>query len=109
MPTHSDPDDDGGLPEWVVADLFGASARRVVLCQLHRADGPVPVCDLVTALAEQSTTADTHRDARMELFQTHLPKLTATEVVEFDSVQGTLRLADAADALAPRLADCPDP
>jgi hypothetical protein len=45
----------------------------------------------------------------MELFQEHLPKLTATEAVDFDPVRGTVRLGGAADALASRLADCSEP
>lgn len=107
MAANHKPPDESGLPEWVVADLFAASTREYVLCRLHRVDGPVPLCDLVADLAESSDAA-AHREVRMELFQEHLPKLTATDVVDLDPVRGTLSLGGAADALAPRLAECPE-
>jgi hypothetical protein len=108
MPTHSDSDEENGLPEWVMADLFDATVREQVLCRLHHADGPVLLCDIVAELVDRSTTGETRREVRMDLFETHLPKLTATRVVAFDSARGTLRLTDTADALATRLADCPE-
>ncbi|WP_246985400.1 DUF7344 domain-containing protein [Halorientalis marina] len=106
MPAENERADDGGLPEWVVADLFAAPTRERILCRLRRADGPVLLCDIVAELAASS--AETRREVRMTLFQEHLPKLTATGAVEFDSARGTLSPGGAADALAPRLTDCPE-
>lgn len=101
-----DSTDREGLPEWVVADLFAASTRERVLCLLHRANEPVPLCDVVAELVASANAGVTHEEVRMTLFQEHLPKLTATGAVEIDSARGTLALGEAGNALAPHLADC---
>lgn len=94
------PDGDG-LPENVVADLLANDRRRRALEVLVERSDPVVVGDLAaTVLAEErgesidELPAEVARVARDEFFQDHLPKLTATGVVEYDSLVGTVALTD---------------
>ncbi|WP_436910801.1 DUF7344 domain-containing protein [Halosimplex marinum] len=91
---------DGRLPESVVADLRGDEFRRRALARLVERDEPVPVSDLAreAVAAERDedppdVPADAVDAARAELFQEHLPKLTATGVVSYDSLVGTVELS----------------
>jgi len=96
--SHGAPTD---LPEHVVTDLLAAERRRIALSYLAERDGPVALDDLaaVVRAREQNTTPDAvteseRRAVREEFFETHLPKLTATDVVEYDSMIATVALAD---------------
>jgi|AntRauTorcE11898_2_1112593.scaffolds.fasta_scaffold68856_1 hypothetical protein len=89
------------LPDHVVTDLLGDARRRIALSYLAERDGPVALDDLaaVVRAREQNTTPKTvpeceRRAVREEFFETHLPKLTATDVVEYDSMIATVALAD---------------
>lgn len=89
------------LPEHVVADLLSARRRRHLLACLEDAGGPVPVTDLAAAVAAREDDTDPgavgperHRNVRAEIYERHLPKLTATGVVEFDSMRGTVSLKE---------------
>jgi hypothetical protein len=67
------------------------------------------VDDLATKLAAWSTsggdvTTSERRAARTEIYQEHLPKLTATGVVRFDSLLGQVELRDV-PALTARLGE----
>jgi|GEM_PF-1236800 len=108
---------DGRLPDSAIADLREHERRRRALALLAEREEPVPVSDLardvVAAERDQSVDdvpADAVEAGRTELFQRHLPKLTATGVVRYDSLVGTVELAtddprllgrDAADAGRP--------
>jgi hypothetical protein len=88
------------LPEDVVADLLESDRRRRLLACLADADGALPVSDLARCVAEREsagndetidqTTISTVRD---DVYHEHLPKLTATGVVTFDSLVGTVEFA----------------
>jgi hypothetical protein len=88
------------LPDSVVADLRSDDRRRCALARLDDAEGPLPITDLARQLAAtergepvDDVPTDAVGTVRRDLFETHLPKLTATEVVEYDSQVGTVELA----------------
>ncbi|AQL43901.1 hypothetical protein BV210_14840 [Halorientalis sp. IM1011] len=93
MATHTaDPEPDeidraGELPPHVVDGLLASRRRRRSLRLLREAEEPVVVGDLAERLA--GSEADPRR-VRAELYQCHLPRLTATGVVAFDSLLGTV-------------------
>ncbi|NLV10962.1 hypothetical protein ACAH01_07400 [Halomicrobium sp. HM KBTZ05] len=93
------------LPEQVVADLFASERRRFAVEILAERDGPMALDDLAAAVRarergiEPAAVPDRERrSVRDAFFERHLPKLTATGVVEYDSMVATVALAD--DAVA---------
>jgi len=89
-------DDGDGVPPAVIEDILDAPARRRLLDCLLDSDEPVAVDDLAEDLALSRDASSPvgqgeRRDHRTEIYQTHLPKLTATEVVAFDSMRGLIR------------------
>jgi hypothetical protein len=87
------------LPDRVVADLLSSDRRRRLLTCLEDHGGRLPVTDLAAAVAareagveSEAVDPERHRTVREEIYERHLPKLTATGVVEFDSMRGTLTL-----------------
>jgi DNA-binding transcriptional ArsR family regulator len=121
MATHTaDPDPEGSrcrdaLPSDVVDGLLASRARRRLLHWLREAGEPVAVGDLAARLAaaEESTDeagepddgiAADPRQARRQIYQRHLPRLTATGVVTFDSRLGTVEFTGGS-RLAARLDD----
>ncbi|MFB6178286.1 MAG: hypothetical protein ABEI77_01020 [Halorientalis sp.] len=82
------------LPETVIEDLLDSSQRRSLLAVLVDRDEPVPVGDLARELVgtdqRDGDSAVERRRVRTEIYQDHLPKLTATGVVTFDSRLGTV-------------------
>jgi hypothetical protein len=119
MATHSSdpvPDRQQGeeqVPAAVVDDLLASRARRRLLQCLRDAGEPVPVDDLAAELAEprveggrsadsETTLPTDRRTARADVYQRHLPRLTETGVVTFDSLLGTVEFTGGA-RLAARL------
>jgi hypothetical protein len=86
----------------VIEELLAAPRRRVVLRVLVDRGGPVPVDDLARELTGDAASRAERRAARTEIYQEHLPKLTATGVVAFDSMLGTVEFLGG-DALTARL------
>lgn len=89
------------LPEQVVSDLLSSDRRRRLLGCLEDHGGRLPVTDLAAAVAAREAGTevadvdpDRHRAVREEIYECHLPKLTATGVVEFDSMRGTVTLRE---------------
>ncbi|MFC7142761.1 hypothetical protein ACFQMA_23360 [Halosimplex aquaticum] len=92
--------DGTALPDSVIADLRKDDRRRLVLSRLAESDRALPVSDLAryVAATERDEPAEEVPDgaadaARRDIFQHHLPKLTATGVVRYDSLVGTVELA----------------
>ncbi len=92
---------DPNLPDDVVDDILGADRRRYALEALSRRDAAMVVDDLaavVRARETGSTPDDVESEERQrvrdDFFQRHLPKLTATDVVRYDSMLGTVELRD---------------
>jgi hypothetical protein len=90
------------LPAEVCAELL-SSRRRCRLLVTLAEGGEAAVVDLAAQLAaaewgtEPGAVNELERqELRREIFDRHLPKLTATGVVEYDSLLGKLRLAEPA-------------
>jgi hypothetical protein len=93
-----------GLPAAVIEQLVADPRRRALLGLLIDRGEAVPVDDLAAHLAESAEPSRAERrEARTEIYQEHLPKLTAPDVVAFDSLLGTVTYRGG-DALAARLA-----
>ncbi|MFB6075316.1 MAG: hypothetical protein ABEJ89_09915 [Haloarculaceae archaeon] len=91
----------GDLPPEVVEDLLADERRRAALAVLRDASEPVVIGDLAAAVLSRETGESASAlarervvDVREEFFQRHLPKLTATGVVEYDSLVGTVALVE---------------
>lgn len=89
------------LPDEVVEDILEADRRRIALEILDEREDPVVIDDLAAAVRAreldtdpESVPTEERREIRDEFFADHLPKLTATEVVSYNSLLGTLTLAD---------------
>jgi hypothetical protein len=87
------------LPGEVVEDILSADRRRTLLSCLTDHGGEMPVADLAACVSTREqglTEGDVKEPARGqlydELYDEHLPKLTATGVVEFDSLRDCVRL-----------------
>jgi len=85
------------LPGKVVEDILSSERRRVMLSCLADCDGKMVVDDLAAAVcAAEGRPVDeaTRREAREDIYDRHLPKLTATGVVEYDSMREAIELLD---------------
>ncbi|WP_436924485.1 DUF7344 domain-containing protein [Halosimplex amylolyticum] len=114
-------DERSELPQSVIADLRADDRRRQALTRLAECERALPISDLARHVAAterdepvDEVPADAADAVRRDFFQQHLPKLTATGVVTYDSLVGTVELAtdderlladdgetDAADETAP--------
>jgi hypothetical protein len=96
-----------GLPAAVVTELL-SSRRRCLLVLTLAQQGESAVVDLAARLAadaerEPAAVDETQTERiRQEIYDHHLPKLTATGIVEYDSVLGKVRLAEPAIVPAAR-------
>jgi len=109
---HAESDTGGELPEAVVEDLLSADSRRQALSILAARDGPVVVEELARDIVADRTgrpasaVSEADRDAMVEeLFTEHIPKLTATEVIRYDSMLGAVELVRPELAAESRLTD----
>jgi len=98
----------GDLPEAIVEDLVGDPRRRILLDHLAERDEPVALTDLAAAVrasedgcAPADVPAERRRATLEGMLETDLPKLTATGVVEYDSMRGTVTLQ--AEAVAEQM------
>lgn len=98
------------LPEMVIEELLAEPYRRAMLQSLRAHDGAVTVRQLALHVVarERSISPDAvppqARDrARERLYKHHLPKLTATGVVRYNSRNASVELDRAADQLLDRL------
>jgi len=96
---HPTSDERCGLPAAVIDDLLADETRRIALRILAEHGEPMVVESLARAVvaeqddcAEAAVSAAAREIVREELFTEHLPKLTATGVVEYDSMLGTVDL-----------------
>jgi hypothetical protein len=96
---RSDTDGGTGLPTPVVEDLLAETNRRIALSILADADEPIVVESLAAEVvakrdgcAPEDVDPDAQAAMREELFTDHIPKLTATDVLEYDSMVGTVEL-----------------
>ena len=103
MASTEHPTDCPGVPQAVDDDLLSSQRRCRMVTALAAAGDAVVVEDLATAVlaAEKKADAgaldsDDCRSAAEDIFEHHLPKLTAIGLVEYDSMLGTVRLTEPA-------------
>jgi hypothetical protein len=96
---NANTDEGGNVPQPVIEDLLADETRRQALEILRTREGPVVVEDLAAAVVgtrkdcPTSAVSATDREAvAEELFTEHIPKLTATGVVTYDSLLGAVEL-----------------
>jgi hypothetical protein len=88
------------LPGEVIEDILSADRRRTMLSCLSDNGGEMAITDLAACVCarERGVTEGSlgQRDREElydDLYDEHLPKLTATGVVEFDSLRDSVRLS----------------
>lgn len=93
MSTYADPNG-CKLPSQVWDDILDDDCRRWVLNTLAERGDPVVVADMATDMVSASTVQTPEdRDAvERELFERHLPKLTAADIVNYNPRLGTIEL-----------------
>ncbi len=87
------------LPAAVVEDLVENPRRRRLLGYLAECGEPVALTDLAAAIGARETESApdevppaVRRAVREDILEHHLPKLTATGAVDYDSMRGTVAL-----------------
>lgn len=100
----------GTLPDSVVAEVLESPRRRRMLAVLFSEDGSVPVIDLARRVAAAERDCDPSEvseeaveDVKADIYATHLPKLTALRVVDFDSLLASVEPAESAPETRDRL------
>ena len=101
MATRSatEPTTGNDLPDAVVADILAASVCRRALELLAEREEPMIVGDIAAELVAaekdvrpEAVAPEERRAVRDEFYEQHLPKLTATGVVCYDSMVDTVEL-----------------
>jgi len=99
MTTGNTRQDQSELPDAVVDDILDSGRRRLALEILAGQDEPIVIDDLAAAVWARergceptAVSREQRRTVRDEFFAEDLPKLTATGVVDYDSMVGTLSL-----------------
>lgn len=94
------------LPAAVQSELLSSHRRCLLLATLAET-GPVTVDELAARIRASERDLDPGQVeeseralVRDDIYESHLPKLTATEIVEYDSLLGKVRLAK--PAIVPR-------
>lgn len=92
-----------GVPAAVTDDILSSRRRCHLVTALAAAGGDAIVEDLAAAVfaAEEGagpteTDSQAHETVARELYENHLPKLTATGLAEYDSMLGRIRLTEPA-------------
>jgi DNA-binding transcriptional ArsR family regulator len=110
MAVDSSSADGPSLPETVIDDLLADPRRELLLQVLHDHNEPVTVTQLAANVIEHERSVDdVSRSERQrvseDLYEHHIPKLTATAVVTYNSRQASIELNDVAPQLSDRLFD----
>lgn len=92
----------GDVSPNLVFDILSNQRRRMVLYYLRQADGRMSVKELAREIAAlenevpvEELTSQQRKRVYVSLYQTHLPKLESTEMVDFDD-EGNVQLTDRA-------------
>lgn len=108
--THSAGPDGAAIPDAVVEDLLADDGCRRVLSCLADQDEPIALDDLARELAARESGVDPHdvddetvSTQRNALFQRHLPRLTPTGVVTYNSLTATVALDTRDERILSRL------
>jgi hypothetical protein len=94
------------LTQDTVFEILSNSRRRFMLSYLHEHDGSVDLMDLANEIAawENDTTVEDLTDKQskrvyVSVYQTHVPKLVSTDLIEYDSDTGLIELSERADEI----------
>lgn len=94
------------LSREVIFDVLRNERRRYVLHYLKQRDGPVELQPLVDHVAAwendkpiEEVTSEEHQRVYIALVQTHLPMMSAADVVRFDENERTVELSETAATL----------
>ena len=86
-----------------------------MLSYLHDHDGPVDLMDLANEIAawENDTPVEELTDKQskrvyVSVYQTHVPKLVSTNLIEYDSESGLIELSDRANEIERYMPDADD-
>jgi hypothetical protein len=85
-----------GLPPEVVEDILAAPRRRAVLECLADAEDGLVMDELVKRVIDREGSdveGEKYERVRANIYDDHLPKLTATGVVTYDSMRECVALA----------------
>ena len=89
------------LSQDTVFDILSNSRRRYVLYYLRQESGPIQLTDLAEHVAAWENETDIESMGEQErkrvyvsLYQTHIPKLADTGLVEYDKEAGTVALTE---------------
>lgn len=92
---------EGDLSVDVLCSLLTHIRRRATIRHLRESDGPVRMSDLAFAVAasvmdtpNSQVPMETARCVRNSLYHVHLPKLEASNVVDFDQDQNTVEASE---------------
>jgi DNA-binding transcriptional ArsR family regulator len=87
----------------VVFEILSNRRRRMVLYYLRRHDGEATVNELAREIAAleddvavEDLTSQQQKRVYVSLYQTHLPKLDSTGMIEYDTEDGEVRLTERA-------------
>lgn len=99
----SDADTSSEISTDVVFEILSNTRRRMVLYYLRQSGGSATVQELaeqIAALENDIDVAELQSQQRkrvyVSLYQTHIPKLESTGIIEYDDTQGTVYLTDRA-------------
>jgi hypothetical protein len=91
-------------PEAVIDDLLADSRRELILRILRQRGEPMVIDDLARAVCaaeadpgDAAVEGEKRMAVRSDIFERHLPKLTAIEAVRYDSMVGTAEYLGAGD------------
>jgi len=102
----SDADAPTGISTDVVFEILSNTRRRMVLYYLRRSGGSATVQELaeqIAALENDVEVEDLQSQQRkrvyVSLYQTHIPKLEETGIIEYDDARGVVYLTDQASEI----------
>lgn len=113
-PAPGRPRFDPSVVEETVFDVLASRRRRLILEHLLSVEGVVSAGDLAEHIAaiETGTSVDQlssydRKRVYVSLYQNHLPKLAAANVIDYDVDRKTVQVGDSIEALEPYLTGAP--
>lgn len=95
--------DSAALDSDQIFEILSSQRRRMVLYYLRQHDGSATMSDLADQIAAwendaeiDELTSQERKRVYVSLYQTHLPKLANTDLVDYDAEEGDVRLTDRA-------------
>lgn len=106
MSTDQNEESTEPLSQDLVFDLLSSPRRRFVLYYLRTETGPIELTALADEVAAweydtpiEELTDQERKRAYVSLYQTHIPKLSDADIVEYDTESGEVELAAGAQVI----------